>query len=84
METSESQVRLSGSAVALQRQLFPFESLSIKVERLPVRTSTADTWSRVAVSLVSFNSTSKGRTHIKSSCNAFVQKHGVSVVEDEH
>ncbi len=44
----------------LQRQLFPFESLSIKEERLLVRTSTADTWNRLAVSLVSFNSTSKG------------------------
>ena len=34
-DTSESQVQLSGSAVVLQRHHFPFESLSIKGERLP-------------------------------------------------
>ena len=61
METSESQVQLSGSVVALQRHLFPFESLSIKGEPCGDAGSTADTWNRVAVSLVSFNSTSKGR-----------------------
>jgi hypothetical protein len=43
-----------------------------------VQASTADTWNRVAVSLMSFNSTSKGRTPIKSSCNTFVQYSGLN------
>ena len=65
-QDSGGNIRVSSSIIPevplfLQRHLFPFESLSIKEEPCGDAGSTADTWNRVAVSLVSFNSTSKGR-----------------------
>ena len=67
-QDSDGNIRVSSSIIRKCRCFcnvtsFLLNILVLKRNVCLVRISTADTWNRVAVSLVSFNSSSKSRTH---------------------
>ena len=64
----DGNIRVSSSIILKRRCFCNFTSFLLNLSVLKrnvslVQIITADTWNRVAVSLVSFDSTSKGRTH---------------------